>query len=276
MSRLYYLNDDSKPDMIQSEHTSMFSRHRLQFNEKFELCVPENYSFIFLLSGSLRMTGNNLDEIIEEGCIYSLGYQAFITLQSLSDTTFLLLTFDDCAIYSYKGELFALEQYISDDLPLIPSLPITHPAQHLVDSIMLYLDNKMHNRNLYQLKLGEWLFLVFSLYSKQQNATFFHPLLRQQGSFELLVRDKAQNVNTVNDLAEACHMTPKTLTRKFKVVFDTTPKQWLLQQKKEQVMTAFQQSRNRKDLPGKLGFSSYYHLNYFCISQFGKSLKDLC
>lgn len=275
MSKLYYLNEHSRCGNYQFEGRSMFSQRRLRFNEKYELHAPDNHSFIFMLRGSLRLFGNGIDEIAEENNIYSLGHDVALTLHSLSDSFFLILCLDNPNILCSKFEITELEQYLPETVPDAPSLRMNEPVRLLLESILFYLDHKMLCCHLHELKLGEWFFLMHYFYTKKQNAIFFYPLIRENDSFKAMVREKAKKVTTVNELADACYMSTKTLTRKFKKVFNTTPKQWLLQQKKEQVMTEFLLTQNKKELPEKLGFSSYSHLNYYCIRQFGKSLKEL-
>lgn len=53
---------------------------------------------------------------------------------------------------------------------------------------------------------------------------FFYPVIEAKNSFNLLVREKFKNVETVKDMATACNMTTKTLTRRFKEAFNVTPK----------------------------------------------------
>ncbi len=265
----------SRCENYQVGNISMFSQRRLRFKEKYELYAPDHYSFIFMLKGSLRLKGEGIDAIAEENNIYSLGYDLTMTLRSLSESFFLILTFDDPNVLCNKMEVSNLEQYLCENLPDVQSLPMSEPIRLLVESVLFYLDHKMQCHHLHGLKLGEWFFLMQRFYTKKQNANFFYSLIRENDSFELMVREKARKVTTVNELADVCYMSPKTLTRKFKKVFNTTPKQWLLQQKKTQVMTEFLLTQNKKELPEKLGFSSYSHLNYYCIRQFGKSLKEL-
>lgn len=275
MLKMYYADEHTRCENYQLENNNMLSHRRLRFNEKYEMHASEQFSFIFMLVGSLRLRGEGIDEIAEASNMYSLGYDVNITLHSLSDTSFLLLRFGDPIILCAEIERIRLEQHLPEELPDIPSLPVKEPIRHLAESVIFYLDHKMQCRHLYGLKLGEWFFLMRNFYTKKQNAIFFSPFFRQSNSFEVEVREKAKKVTTVNELADACYMSPKTLTRKFKKVFNTTPKQWLLQQKKTQVMTELLLTQNKKELPEKLGFSSYSHLNYYCIRQFGKSLKEL-
>ncbi len=275
MCNYHCSNEYSRCENYQLENKSMFSHCRLEFNEKYELRRPDHYSFIFMLTGSLRMKGERVDRIAEENNIYSLGFDVTMTLQSLSDASFLILGFDDPNVLCNKMEMVGLEHYLCGTLPDVPSLPMGEPIRLLVESLLFYLNHKMQCLHLHGLKLGEWFFLMQRFYTKKENAIFFSPLIRENDSFKLMIREKATKVTTVNELAEACYMSPKTLTRKFKKVFNTTPKQWLLQQKKTEVMTQFLLTQNKKELPEKLGFSSYSHLNYYCIKQFGKSLKEL-
>lgn len=275
MCEFYCSSEHTRCVNYQSENNSLFSRCRLQANQNYELSARDRYSFLFILAGSLRLRGDGITEIVEENHVYSLGYDVEMTLCPLSDTTFLVLAFEDPNVLCNKFEITELEQYLSEVVPDVPSLCITDPIRSLLETILFYLDHKMLCCHLHGLKLGEWFFLMRNFYTKKQNAAFFYPLIRQNDSFEVVVREKAKKVTTVNELADACYMSPKTLTRKFKKVFNTTPKQWLLQQKKTQVMTEFLLTQNKKELPEKLGFSSYSHLNYYCIRQFGRSIKDL-
>lgn len=272
---MYYLNEYSQRKNYPSEGRKMFSQHRLRFNEKYELHVQDNYTFIFMLKGSLRLFGDGVDEIVTENNIYSLSYNITVTLHSLSDSFFLVLCLDNPNILCNKFEITELEQYLPETVPDVPSLRMNEPVHLLLESILFYLDHKILCSHLYGLKLGEWFFLTHNFYTKKQNAIFFYPLIRENDSFKAIVREKAKEMTSVNVLADACYMSPKTLTRKFKKEFHTTPKQWLLQQKKEQVMTELLLTQNKKELPEKLGFSSYSHLNYYCIRQFGKSIKEL-
>lgn len=272
---MYYVNEQCKLENHQLEINSIISHRRLRSNDKYEMHAPNQYSFIFLLSGNLRLRGEGFDGIAEENNMYSIGYDVDITLHSLSDTSFLVLRFSDPNVLCDKIEYAELGNYLSDEFSELPSLLMEEPIRLLAQSVVFYLDHKIHSRHLHELKLGEWFFLMRNFYTKKQNAFFFQSIFKQNDSFEMEVREKAKKVTTVNELADACHMSTKTLTRRFKKVFNTTPKQWLLQQKKTQVMTEFLQTKNKKELPERLGFSSYSHLNYYCVRQFGKSLREL-
>jgi len=227
-----------------------------------------------MLAGNMRLYADDFEEIFEEGYMYSLGVDVEYKVYPLSEAKFIFLEIEYPGSHCTKFGIPDLEQYLKDEVPEIPSLPIVPAIRLFTDSIIV-CNNIINNPALHDLKLEEWFILMLHLYSKVEIATFFHPLIRQNDTFEMLIREKAKKITTVGELADACFMSPKTLTRKFKKIFNTTPKQWLLQQKKEQVLSEFILTQNRKELPEKLGFSSYSHLNYYCIRQFGKSLKEL-
>ena len=109
MCNYHCSNEYSRCENYQLENKSMFSHCRLEFNEKYELRRPDHYSFIFMLTGRLRMKGERVDRIAEENNIYSLGFDVTMTLESLSDASFLILGFDDPNVLCNKMEMVGLE-----------------------------------------------------------------------------------------------------------------------------------------------------------------------
>ena len=146
---------------------------------------------------------------------------------------------------------------------------------NFLNTMQIYLDKKMLCKHLQGLKQSEFFFIMRGFYTKEENAMFFFPVIETRNSFKMLVREKAENVKTTKDLAAACNMTTKTLTRRFKETFNDTPKQWLLTRKKQQVKLEVLRTDNLKGSQEKVGFSSYAHLNEYCIKQFDKTLKEL-
>lgn len=273
MNELSYLSECIQYEDNKSNGECLFSKYILKSGNTFDLHALGNYSFIFVLSGKLRLL-HTPDMILEEDNMYSLGYDVTAILQSLSDNCFLLLTFDRPLIISYESEIIELKRFLPEEGLSTYSLQMNETIRELFKSICFYLDNRSLSIDLHLLKEVEWFLLMREIYTKEQNAMFFYPLM-VNNSFETTIRRKAKGVNTVTELAEACYMSPKTLTRKFKRSLHTTPKQWLLQQKKQIVRSEILQAVNLKELPDKLGFFSYAHLNKYCIKHLGMSIKEL-
>ena len=240
------------------------------------ILVLNQYLFVFLLSGNLELSHTDGRKIkLEAGKMYSLGFDPSILVNLLRDSLIILLAFDRPQILCDEFNLIGLNKYLPKEDSPVRSLPIKEQMTGFLNTMQMYLDNKMLCKHLQGIKQSEFFFIMRGFYTKEENAMFFYPIIEKNNSFKSLVKEKANGAETVKDLAAACNMTTKTLTRKFKESFNETPKQWLLTRKKQQVKIEVLRADNFKELQGRFGFSSYTHLNEYCIKQFDKSVKEL-
>lgn len=92
-----------------------------------------------------------------------------------------------------------------------------------------------------------------------------------------LVLKHYKNSTSIDDLAIRCgYKSTKTFTRHFKQKFNTTPKQWLLQVKQNELVHYLENTDYPlKKLVSILGFSNISHLRDFCEKKTGKSPEDI-
>ena len=276
MSKLLYINEHLQCKNYLSDDKYTFSKYRLNKGELISINSLNQYLFVFLLSGNLELSHTDGRKIkLEAGKMYSLGFDPSILVNLLRDSLIILLAFDRPQILCDEFNLIGLNKYLPKEDSPVRSLPIKEQMTGFLNTMQMYLDNKMLCRHLQGIKQSEFFFIMRGFYTKEENAMFFYPIIEKNNSFKSLVKEKANGAETVKDLAAACNMTTKTLTRKFKESFNETPKQWLLTRKKQQVKIEVLRADNFKELQGKLGFSSYTHLNEYCIKQFDKSVKEL-
>ena len=276
MSKLLYINEHLQCKNYLSDDKCTFSKYRLNKGELININSLNQYLFVFLLSGNLELSHTDGRKIkLEAGKMYSLGFDPSILVNSLKDSLIILLAFDRPQILCDEFNLIGLNKYLPKEDSPVRSLPIKEQMTGFLNTMQMYLDNKMLCRHLQGIKQSEFFFIMRGFYTKEENAMFFYPIIEKNNSFKSLVKEKANGAETVKDLAAACNMTTKTLTRKFKESFNETPKQWLLTRKKQQVKIEVLRADNFKELQGRFGFSSYTHLNEYCIKQFDKSVKEL-
>ena len=276
MSKLLYVHEHLQCKNYLSDDKYTFSKYRLNKGELISINSLNQYLFVFLLSGNLELSHTDGRKIkLEAGKMYSLGFDPSILVNLLRDSLIILLAFDRPQILCDEFNLIGLNKYLPKEDSPVRSLPIKEQMTGFLNTMQMYLDNKMLCRHLQGIKQSEFFFIMRGFYTKEENAMFFYPIIEKNNSFKSLVKEKANGAETVKDLAAACNMTTKTLTRKFKESFNETPKQWLLTRKKQQVKIEVLRADNFKELQGKLGFSSYTHLNEYCIKQFDKSVKEL-
>ena len=276
MSKLLYINEHLQCKNYLSDDKCTFSKYRLNKGELININLLNQYLFVFLLSGNLELSHTDGRKIkLEAGKMYSLGFDPSILVNLLRDSLIILLAFDRPQILCDEFNLIGLNKYLPKEDSPVRSLPIKEQMTGFLNTMQMYLDNKMLCRHLQGIKQSEFFFIMRGFYTKEENAMFFYPIIEKNNSFKSLVKEKANGAETVKDLAAACNMTTKTLTRKFKESFNETPKQWLLTRKKQQVKIEVLRADNFKELQGRFGFSSYTHLNEYCIKQFDKSVKEL-
>lgn len=92
-------------------------------------------------------------------------------------------------------------------------------------------------------------------------------------NFVNLVLRNYKTASTINELVHHCgYNCAKTFTRHFKRSFNTTPKQWLLSQKKTEVLYNLKNTdKPFKEIAKTLGFSNPSHFHDFCVKKIGQS-----
>lgn len=94
---------------------------------------------------------------------------------------------------------------------------------------------------------------------------------KTETGFVELVLKHYKNSTSIDDLAIRCgYKSTKTFTRHFKQKFNTTPKQWLLQLRQNELVHYLENTDYPlKKIVSMLGFSNISHLRDFCEKRFG-------
>jgi len=90
-------------------------------------------------------------------------------------------------------------------------------------------------------------------------------------NFVELVLKNYRNSKTVDDLSVRCgYRSTKTFTRHFQKNFDTTPKQWMMEMKENEVLHYLKNTNySLTKIAARLGFANVSHLWNFCIKMTG-------
>ncbi len=259
------------------DNRSTFRHFNFSKDSEFTL-ECEDYVFLFILKGKISLFCSCIEQFAaEENHMYSLGNNWSYSSKAMEDSEFLILTFDTPHIKCDQFSMISLKQYYKpEEAECVNKLPIRPQLTSFLGNILFYLNNKMYCKHLQDIKQSEWFFLMRAFYTKEENATFFAPLLDGKNDFLYLVKEKAKTINTVNELAKACNMTTKTFTRNFKKYFHTTPKKWLQLQKKQDVKLELLRSKdNMKVLSNNLGFPSSSQLSSYCKKHFDLTPSEI-
>lgn len=273
MASLLYIEEHLGCENYQSVNKSIFSKHQLKKNEKFRLSMKNEYLFLFVLEGQLFIRdAKNEDISMSQNQMYSLGDNFDGKGFCVENSSFILLAFDRPRIKCDEFSLLKLKKNLPKEDLTVRSLPIKNPIKVFLNGLQLYLDNKMYCRHLQDIKNSEWFFIMRGFYTKEENAMFLYPIIEERNPFMAMILENYKRISSVEELAEVCHVSTKTLTRNFKTTFKMTPKQWLLKQKRSDVrLQLLQSNEGLKNISQELGFCSPSHLGDYCKKQFDQT-----
>jgi AraC-like DNA-binding protein len=230
--RLQYLEEHVACKHYRKSARTGFYLKKYHQGQDFELILKEEFAVFFLIRGEMEeiSTGNAAIPVTaNEMC--SLNRRNRYNFNVLMDSELVILFFDFPKIQCDQFSLQKLEPFVPHFSIDVRVLPMLEPVKSFVENMIFYLSKKMYCLHMHDLKESEWFFILRGFYTKEESAYFLEPVIQNLNSFEFLVRSNLKKVSTVNELASLCNMTQKTFTRKFVKSFNSTPKQWLLQEK---------------------------------------------
>ena len=203
--------------------------------ERFVFQFSRQSAFLFVLQGIAELLCNcGKTNSVETGKMYSFSHDFYFEGEAKSDSVFIVFTFqhpiEECEDIHLVYNKFNHPDKRPKRENHLYSLTILPPIFHFLTNLIYYEKEAILNHTLLQLKQREWFILMHTLYTEEENASFFASLIWPEEEFKIMVKERAKNISSVTALAEACHMTTKTFTRHFKKNFNTTPKKWLLTQ----------------------------------------------
>ncbi len=246
--RVLYFEEHLSCSNYIKENDVVFVKQRLKKEEKVSLHLNKEFAVLFLLNGRIIIDLPNhqkIKTVSKEIVLLSNYYDYNLTVKSDTDLT--ILYFDRPAS---RCDLLAFDKMqrtnvVDKEGLAVRKLKMNGPVLNFIKNMDFYLDHKMYCRHLHDIKESEFFFIVRAFYTKEEIAYFFNPVIQSLNKFTNLVKANYMKAETVKDLAKICHMTTKTFTRKFKKVFNTTPKQWMMEEKMKYNGTTKAKAKNR-------------------------------
>lgn len=241
-----------------------FSLHAINKEEKF---VTQNKNcVVFVLCGKVQLDSEDLGtKIFEKDNMFFISANSSLCRGiALENTEFIILIIDYAKSLYDKLLFDNLAIYCPAEIVELEGLRIHKLLRYFLEGVVLYLRNDLYCRHMHNLKESEFFFIIRAFYEKEQVARFLSPLIFSQNNFKSMVLAKYTNTCSVEELASKCNMTSKTLTRRFKEQFDTTPYQWLIQQKHKYIKISLAQGASMQKVSDDFGFASVAHfMNYY-------------
>ncbi len=113
-------------------------------------------------------------------------------------------------------------------------------------------------------------------YSEAELARFFYPILRASDDFKAFVSHNYANGDSLQDIAGKANLSKSYFMRRFKEDFGMTAHQWLVEQKKQELVRMISGGQTHtKTIAEALGFGDLAGLYQFCRKHFGCSITTL-
>jgi AraC-like DNA-binding protein len=228
----------------------------------------KNHNLLFLLEGNIhfhtveivtrKLTSKEII-LIPKGCVFSHEVR--------QDSELILFSFK--MLRSICDKLF-IQQMLNDNEAVEPlsSIPIRYPLDNFLTTMTLYLDEGLNCEHLHEIKEKELFLILRAFYSKKDMTRLFHEIVGES-DFRSLIMHNYMKVRNVGELASLANMGRTTFDCKFKSVFGTSARQWMLNQIARHVKAkAMDPDITISDLMQEFNFNSATHFNWFCKKQF--------
>ncbi len=145
------------------------------------------------------------------------------------------------------------------------------------ESINILLDNpELADSNMIKTKLKEFILLIFKLHDAPSQLDFLAGLFRpNEVAFKTTIQHNLYANLSLDELATLCHLSLSSFKRKFRTVFDDSPKKYIIKKKVEKAATLLKTSDLRiSDIAYDVGFDSVTTFNRNFTNLYGKSPSE--
>lgn len=262
------LNFDKQEENINYifNNTSDFSLHIFNREEKFSIKNDHQNCIIFIISGKIKLKKDNYKSKIfnEESMFFVSADNTLYYLQALENTKIISLKITNIPLFYKKLSLDKVSIYCPQESIELEAIRIEENLYYFLHGIILYFRNNISCIHFNNIKKDEFFLIMKSFYEKKTLARFLSSIILNQSDFINTVIKKYTPTCSVEELASNCNMSAKTLTRKFKEQFNTTPYQWLMQQRNEAIKIKIDQGEPMQQIADDFNFPSLELFVRYC------------
>ncbi len=233
--------------------------------------IDENYNHLFfLLEGKASINCIEvLGEYMHTGEFIFIPISSEIACLAIEDSRGVLFTFDrlvSVCEHIYFRELWNICSHTNYEFrinSIDPSLI------RFLSDFSSYADVLLKTEDFQQLKHEELFYLLRMLYTKEEMAALFHPVVGASLIFKQFVLKNYLSVKNIDELVTLSGMKRKSFDRQFKEEYNESPYQWVLKQKAKHVRFALSETDDQiQDIMKRFGFTIAPHFTRFCKDQF--------
>ncbi|MDR0748965.1 MAG: helix-turn-helix transcriptional regulator [Tannerellaceae bacterium] len=230
----------------------------------------------FIIKGELWVNSSeHPDTILREG--------NFILQPVGSSVEFRIHTPVECILYLFDRLQNVCDTRFQSGLSFVegtvPSSSVMNtcaPLHHFLEGMKMILLDDMLCLGLIQSKQTELFYLLNCYYTLKELSGFYSPIYSHNRSFHYFVMNNYLQVKDVEEFARLGGYSVPTFRRMFKETFDEPAYQWMLKQKKQDILNDITTTNMPiTEISIKYGFESLANFSHFCRSNFGKSPRAL-
>ena len=247
-------------------------------NNKTKIIEVDRSVIIFLLEGKVQVSCNSYsDKIHQKGQIALLPRNSSCYIKVLEHSVVVscscVQNMNFCDRFSFTTLQHFLPEKFKYDFCL---LPITERIMEFVVLTKNCLNDNLDCVHFHELLSKEMLILFRAYYSKEELATFFHPLLGKELDFKDFVLANFLKVKDLTEFADLAHLSIDTFKRRFKETFEMPSHKWIALRKSEFIYRdLIATNKSFADIAMQYNLSSQAYLSTFCKRFFEKTPQEI-
>ena len=203
------------------------------------------------------------------------GIGSKLELLALTDVEYYIYWFTEMEDLICKEHYNIVLEKATEPLVYTP-LKALPPINHLFTDLTAYINkNKIPCARYLDMKAREFIFLLTTLYPLHQISSFFYPISIYTESFYYFVMQNYEKVRNVEEFAHLGGYSTSTFRRLFKNMFHVPAYEWILDKKREGILSDLRGDERLAVLTDRYGFESPSHFAHFCKSSFGDTPRSL-
>ena len=277
---LEHANDPFICDDAPLHEQPIWSVAELKEGEHFTKEALKCARLVFLLSGeAVVSTATAVGQVVCGGQMFLIAPGNNFHVRATADTRAISCSFDrdipQCSMFSFEQ----FQRLITPDMQRqheLTLLPIHSLLLCELEETRIALASGLSCPNYQRLKKDILFILLRNLYSREQLAALFAPLLTgEDNDFKEKVMQIYPQTETAQELMDKLNMSATAFNRKFNKAFGYSARQWLIQKKKEKLFRDIVMTNiTITELAYKYNFTVNY-MTAFCREHFGKSPTQL-
>ncbi|MDR1332263.1 MAG: helix-turn-helix domain-containing protein [Tannerella sp.] len=258
-----------------TDESSGFRHLKVKSDGTIPFHTDKGHCLVFLLEGNIhfhtaevarrKLTSKEI-MLIPKGRSYSY--------EVMQDSELILFSF---AVMQWVCDKRYVQQMLdeSETIESLSSIPVRYPLDNFLSTMKMYLDEGLNCEHLHEIKEKELFLILRAFYSVEDTMRLFHEIAGES-DFRGVIMNSFMKVKNISELAALANMGRTMFDCKFKAVFGTSPRQWMMAQVARRMeVRAMDPEVTCSDLIREFNFGSATHLNWFCKKHFGCTPREL-